>query len=296
MDRTDPIYTAEVVKMKPRRDDQREVAIAEKIGESVLRESWARNAFEKARLTQIAYMKDLLPLAGNQEAVRSRTREVIEELSALLKSEIVEGAEFLKDLPKGSPALIMTNHFGAYKLVGIDPKEELGVDIPGYDFMYPSPMYFAQLKPVANAIGNDLSYVSNDFPGVFGQLHTDAGFVHVPAVVEGKTAYLEQETRELMQQHPATALVNFPEGGTSGKYTGLGPYALDPYKTGGYVIASKLGIPVIPVAQYFDSQKGFQLKVLKPYIPQQGERSTYEGYARQDQTQMQEWFDTKTGT
>ena len=166
----------------------------------------------------------------------------------------------------------------------------MGVDIPGYDFMYPSPMYFAGLKPVAKTIGDNLSYVSDDFPGIFGQIHRKAGFIHVPPPniqSTNRTEALLEQTREAINKRTNIGIVNYPEGGTSGKYSGLGPYDLDPFKTGGYVIASKLGVYVIPVAQYFNPEKGLQLKVFQPYIPSISDKEGYEKYAVKDKNQMQ---------
>jgi len=180
-----------------------------------------------------------------------------------------------------------------YKLAGIDPKKELGIDISNYNFMYPSPMYFAGLSPVAEAIGDNLSYVSDDFPDIFGEIHRESGFIHVPPPniqnINRTEALLEQ-TKNALIARPNTGIVNYPEGGTSGKYSGLGPYDLDPFKTGGYVIASKLGIRIIPVAQYFDPNKGLQLKVFPSYIPEISEKEGYEKKAKKDRERMQEWF------
>lgn len=295
MNRDDPQYVDAIVKKKSQADPK-EDAIRTKIGDLVLREPWAQGAFQRIRQLQIDYLKDVIANVGDADKVHDETQKVLGDIATLLQSEIVEGAHYLQNLSKGSAVLIVTNHFGPYKLVGIDPKADLGVDIPGYDAMYPSPMYFAALKPVSDAIGNNLYYVSEDFPLIFGQIHTNAGFIHVPpAVKTGRAAYLEQQTGDAIQKRPNSAIVNFPEGGTSGKYTGLGPYDLDPFKTGGYVIAAKLGIPVIPVAQYFDKDKGMQLRVFEPYVPQAADKAGFDQLAERDRQNMQAWLDQRKG-
>lgn len=299
MQRDDPRYIEAVVRKKPHKDDPKDIAIREKIEEQVLREPWARKAFAKIRGLQIDYLKDAVKHADDARYVHTLTQRVLAETSKLLKTEIVEGAEYLKELPKGSPVLVMTNHLGAYKLAGINPKEDLGVDIPGYDFMYPFPLYFAGLQPVAQALGDNLYYVSDDFPGVFGAIHSESGFVHVPPPIpgeetKGRTGQLQEQTKKTIDARKgAAAIVNFPEGGTSGKYSGLGPYDLDPFKTGGYVVAAQLGIPVVHVVQYFDPNEGLKLKILKPYVPQVTDREGYQQYGEEAREEMQTWLDAR---
>ena len=288
--RNDPEYIARVLDQKSQ-NDPKEIAIREKIENLVMQEAWAKDAFLKIQERQIAYLRDAVAHREDTEYVHDRTQEVLKEIAVLVKSKIVEGGELLEGVPVGSPALIATNHFGAYKLLGIDPKEDVGVDMGEYRAMYPYPMYFAALAPVAERLRDGLYYASNDFPGVFGEIHTAAGFIHVPALAESKTAALIEQTKEAIAKRPHTAIVNYPEGTTSGKPTGGGPYDLNAFKTGAYVIASQLDMPVVPVAQYFDPHEGFKLKVFKPFIPEKTDKAGYEAYAHHDQIAMQQWLD-----
>ncbi len=286
-------HTDAVVEKKPKKGDVREIAITAKIAGEVNKTEWAQEVVAKIRELQIRYLREILTKKDDSSFVYLKTQEVLAEISKLLRAEIVEGAELLAEIPKGKPVLVMTNHFGLYKLAGIDPRKDLGVDIPGYDFMYPSPLYFAGLNPVGEAVGNDLSYVSNEFPGVFGEIHQASGFIHVPPKTDegvSRTGLLTEQTGDVINKNPNIAIVNYPEGGTSGKYNGLGPYDLEPFKTGGYVIASKLGVHVVPVAQYFDPEKGLRLRVFRPYIPFITEKETFEDQAKKDKDQMQEWL------
>jgi hypothetical protein len=290
MSRTDPAYQERVLGQKGQ-NDPKEIAIREKIRSAVLRENWARAAFDDIRDMQIEFLRAAARNIGDPNFVHDEAQAVLGEIAQELHSEIIEGKELLASIPKGSPAIIATNHFGAYKLLGISPKDDVGVDIPGYDAMYPYLMYFAALKPVAEAIGDELYYASNDFPGVFGQIHSAAGFIHVPALAESKTAALIDQTRTALERRPHAAIVNFPEGTTSGKPSGRGPYDLEPYKTGGYVVAAELGMHVIPVAQYFDPVHGYHLKVFQPFIPAKGTKESYAAMAERNQSESQAWFD-----
>jgi hypothetical protein len=296
LDRTDPAYLDAIIKKKSQ-SDSKEVAIRQKIEADMLKEPWSRDAMQQVRDLQKKYLSDAIAHVNDGSYVHETTQRAIEKISGLLRSEIAEGRELLETIPSGSPVLIVTNHFGGYKLAGLRPREDLGVDIPNYDAMYPYPMYFAALHPVAEAIGDGLYYASEDFPLVFGDIHRKAGFVHVPPasipIEGGRTSYLVDETRNVIRKHPNAAIVNFPEGGTSGKYSGLGPYDLDPFKTGAYVIAQQLGMHILPVAQYFDPRDGFKLKVLKPFVPQAASKEEFENIAEENRSDMLRWFNER---
>lgn len=291
--RTDPKYQEMVLKQKSQ-DDPKEVAIRNKIRDLVLQEPWARESFENIHQMQIEFLRTAAQNIANRDFVHDEAQAVLGEIAEEVRSEIVEGKELLSKIPKGSPVIIATNHFGAYKLLGIDPKKDIGVDIPGYDSMYPYLMYFAALKPVTDALGDNLYYSSNDFPGVFGEIHSAAGFIHVPALAESKTGALIEQTRLALEKHPNAGIVIFPEGTTSGKPSGNGPYHQEPYKTGGYVVAAELGVHILPIAQYFDPQKGYQLKVFEPFIPEKGTKESFAAYAEKNRAEIQTWFDAKT--
>jgi hypothetical protein len=292
-------YTEAITKKAPRRDDSLDIAIVKKIKQCILRERWARDAFTAIRKRQIEYLREVLAKSDDDAFVYTRTQEVLAEFAGLLRAEIEEGMEHLAEIQRGRPVILATNHLSAYKLTGFDPKRELGVAIQNYDFITPSPMFIAGFVPASKALGDNLSYVSDDFPGVFGRIHRAAGFVHVPpkeTLKTGRTAYLLEQTRETFRKRQDTALVNFPEGQTSGKHEGLGPYDLAQFKTGGYVIAADLKTRVVPIAQYFDPRKGMRLKVFPSYIiPESTVRNVVQRYADKDRGDMQKWLNKKRG-
>jgi hypothetical protein len=300
MNRTDPKYVEALVAKKPHKDDPKEQRIANLIREQVLQEPWARDAFAKIGDIQTSYMHEMLADLPRPDFVHERTQQALTEISGLLNSTIVEGQENLDKLPKGQSVLVATNHYGAYKLLGMDPQQELGINIEGYDFIYPYLMYFAALKPVAESLADNLYYVSDDFPLDFGTIHREAGFINVPpkqiggVLTENRTKMLEEQTGSVIESHPHAAIVNFPEGGTSGKYSGLGPYALDHFNTGGYFVAAHLGIPIIPVAQYFNPQKGFELRVFEPLnLDPNCMRDDLLKIGEANKQEMQEWLNAR---
>ncbi|HSX27226.1 MAG TPA: hypothetical protein VLG25_00410 [Patescibacteria group bacterium] len=297
-DRNASEYLQAVIEIKPRADDHRDVRIREIIRKIFIKEPWAEKVFANIREEQIAYLKDVVHSVSDPVYVDRVTQETLRKIGGELRATIEEGVEHLTPL-QGKPVLVTTNHLGTYKLAPINPRVDLGEDVPkyeGYDFMYPYPLYFAALSPVAEALGNALSYASNDYPGVFGQIHSAAGFIHLPPASQfndGRTGALKQQTAELFQRRPNTALVNFSEGGTSGKYDEKGPYGLRDFKTGGYVIAAELGLPMLAVAQYFDPLIGMRLKVFEPFYPQTGTREAYQQLANGTQAEIQAWLKLK---
>jgi len=160
--------------------------------------------------------------------------------------------------------------------------------------MYPSPLFFGGLKPVSDRLGDDLVYVSDDFPGNLGKIHRDSGFIHVPpqtAQPTGRTTYLIEQTAAAFKKRPNTTMVNFPEGKTTGKYSGKGVYDLEPFFTGGYVVAANLGVRILPVAQCWDPHSGLKLKVFPSYKLNPSDKDDIKAHADLDQKHMQAWFD-----
>ena len=296
LNRNAPEYIEAVVRKKPHIDDPKDQRIQRIIRDKFLQEQWAEEAFTRIRDEQIAYMRDAAHHAEDPDYIHNITQETLHRLSGELRSRIEEGAEHLEGLHK-QPVIIATNHLGTYKLNGINPQSDLGDDIEKYsqyDFMYPYPLYFAALSPVAEELGDNLSYASDDFPGVYGRIHTNAGFVHVPppgASETGRMEAIKEQTAELFVKMPNTVLVTFPEGGTSGKYNEAGPYDLLPFKTGTYVTAAQLEIPVLMVAQYFDPQNGMRLKIFPPEYPKSDfTREDFQSLASRQQAEMQTWL------
>ena len=64
IDRTDPAYISALIEKKPRRGDPKEIEIVKKIGETVLREEWAKGAFSEISLIQKDYLKEMIANAG----------------------------------------------------------------------------------------------------------------------------------------------------------------------------------------------------------------------------------------
>lgn len=284
-----------IVAMKPRQDDPKEIAIREKLSQAVLSEQWSQEVFREIGRLQEEYMRDAIAHADDAAYIHDATQSIVRDIASLMRATIISGAEHLaSETMHGTPVLVATNHFGAYKLLPLDTRT-LGVDIKDYPMMYPPPAYFAALFPVAHTLENNLYYGSNAFPGIFGDMHKATGAVGIPAEAPSgmnKTEQVERLTQEAFARQPKNAMVVFPEGTTSGKPSGEGPYHLEPYKTGTYVIASHLSVPIIHVAQFWHPQEGMRLCVFQPEVPPRFEEvDAYRIYAQEWRTRTQAWLD-----
>lgn len=275
----------------PSSTDSDEVRITQALESELLRTSWAKDFFSIAKTKQIEFFRNALSNLQNPREIYQNAQTLIQELSTLGKSHIVEGQENLEDLH--APAFIVSNHLGDYKLATIKP-EELGLQLDT-DQIHPFPMYYSPYHPIGKLIGADLGDAHVQLLPPLYDVEKASGLVTIIAGVPNGVTRLEKETREVLEQHPNLLMVVFPEGGTSGKRNGGGPYDLEKFKTGAFVIAANLGIPALPVAKYFDPREGYKLRVFPAVnlnaMPDSTQaRTYYEEQANRTQTEIQEWL------
>lgn len=98
---------------------------------------------------------------------------------------------------------------------------------------------------------------------------------------------LISESRKFFAQHPNAALSILPEGKTSGKSNGISPYDLEEFRTGAFVVAAQLEVPIIPVTQKFINNK-FEVKILKPiYLNNRTTKNEFADVAASTREEMQ---------
>lgn len=283
----------EVLERLPKETDVDEVRIVELMRKTLLSTEWAKSKFKDVRQVLITYFKEVLGQIGSPDKIHEMTQNTIKTIAELTNSRIVSGTEHLYGLPKRQPVLAVVNHLGAYKLVGIKP-EELGLDLPGMDVIHPFPLYYAPLHPVGQVLGDNLYEAHVQLPEPLHAIQKAAGLIIVPPKTGGLLDDLLGQTRELIASHPNSLTTVFPEGGTSGKRNMGGPYDLDSFKTGAFVIAANLGIPVLPVCQYFNPEKGFEMGILESIrMPGDAPRERFTEIANQTQQKMQNWLNMR---
>lgn len=261
-----------VIDQWPKADDPQEHRVVGAIRDELLSTDWARDILKQTTDVQLEHLRVSLEHLDNPQFIHDYTQKVLAELARLTNSRVVAGQEHLDTLSKAQPVLLLTNHLGIYKLNSW-PIEELrkatGLTGPVQPLFYPFPLYYSAMYPVAKALGDNLYIASFEYPGRLGKMFRATASIEVPPKKDlpkerERTKILIDSTRRLVEDHPNAVITSFPEGGTTGKRNEGGPYDLEKFHTGSYVIARDLGVTILPVAQYFNPREGLELKIFKP--------------------------------
>lgn len=282
----------DVVGRLPKPTDEDEQRIVELIRRELLATDEAKETFETARQRLIHYFNYCLANVDDAHLIHAETQRVLSELSSFFHTKIVSGQDNLDRLSKRSPVIAVVNHLGSYKLTEITPAE-LGLNLP-IDIVHPFPIYYAPLVPIGTILEDNLYEAHVELPQPLYKIQQAAGLVIVPPDKEGKLAKIEERTAAVITLHNNALITVFPEGGTSGKRNQGGPYDLEKFHKGAFIIAARLGIPVLPVCQYYNPMSGFEIAVMPPIRPQTTQTENYfEQLALNTQAEMQNWLNSK---
>lgn len=259
--------------------DPLEIRIRRIIRELVESNPFGVNAMTTARELQKAYFIKSLSNLDHPEEIYKDTQELLKTIASLTNSRIVEGMEILDKLPIEKPVFVVLNHFGINKLTTLPPKE-VGLEQnevettsgKSVEEIYPFPMYYAAMQPVAEKLGVDLSEAHLKLPGQkLTALQEAAGLIVIPEE-KGQFDVIKQRTLNLINAHPNVVMVIFPEGETSGKRTEAGPFDTVPFHKGVWGIATELAkdglnIPVLTAYQYWNLENGFEIGIVNVDMP-----------------------------
>lgn len=283
-------------------EDKDESRIVELLKGELQSTAWARKTLTEIHKALVRYFKDALGHVEDTGYVHDKTQEILKKISQISNARIVEGEGNLDLILHGSPVFLAANHLGTYKLIPIHPQEELGIDLK-IPILHPFPMFYAPLWPVSERLGDNLYEGAFGYPYPISEIQRKAGSVLIPPNVKGQgggVSTVKQETESVVRDHRNAAIAIFPESGTSGKRNNGGPYDLENFKTGAFVIASELNIPVLPVAQYFNPDSGFELAIFEPIKPRgqftdvdQGKKY-YRTLADSTRVKMQGWLNSRS--
>lgn len=283
-------------------DTPEEKKIITLLKEELISTDWAKDTFSDIKKMLVEYFNDSLSNIQNSQYVHNRTQQLLDDIAARTKSKIVSGQENLNGLPKSSSVFLCTNHLGLYKLATINPERDLGLKDVGVDKMYSLPLFHASNMPVAEALNNNLYIAAFELPDKIGEIQKSAGGVVIRLEAEenllndgiGGIDYLITQTEKFRNDHANGALSILPEGRTSGKRFGNSSYDLDQFRTGAFVVAAALGITILPVPQYFNPHKGFEVGVLEPIcLTKDTTRDQFADVARATRSKMQEWLNQR---
>lgn len=275
IDKMDPRYIAACIRQLPTLADPKEVEIIKVMEKEALSTPLGRDIIDKEKLAIKANLKDILAHLGDSSYTHAQGRQTVAEVAGIINATIVSGQERLQELDKGKPVLFSANHLGVYKLAGLTPEDlsEIGFksehDIP--DIYYSPIPFYAPFYPAAKQLNDDIYMAALEEPGLLGELSRATGYVDVPPSADmlpgfdgtgpGRVEMLTESTGEFFEERPSSAVLVFPEGGTTGKRNGGNPYKLEKFHSGLFVIASNLEVPVVLLAHHFDPNKGFEVAV-----------------------------------
>lgn len=275
----------------PSQGDPLEVRIVGLMQKEFLVTPWAKDAFSRAKKITIDYLGNSIAILNDPSRVHDETQKVLKDLSTNFQSRIVLGEKNLQQLHERQPGFIVANHLGVYKLTGIKP-QELGLNLP-VEIVHPFVMFYQSLVPVAQQLGCNLYEAAYPYKTPIKEIQEAAGSILVPSG-KGSFSSVVRASERAIGDHPNGLFTIFPEGGTSGKRNGGGPYDLEEFHAGSFAIAAKVGIPVIPVAQYFNPNRGFELRVFNPMTLERNKpKEYYEKIANDTRSEMQTWLNER---
>ncbi|MEK7153702.1 MAG: hypothetical protein AAB834_07145 [Patescibacteria group bacterium] len=224
---------------------------------------WATDMFARASAHQKDFFSYVAHPDTTAEAANQAYGDLLGSLVDMTNVQIKYGHENVGHL-KDSPAIIVaSNHLGIGQVGGVDNRNRT-FDFPGDEIeafplgMLPGYVISRlltgkiQMDIRKEEIG-DLGMIRRKLLGIFVSDSPQGGGIDALVRDINRTCALEQQTFLL-----------FPEGRTSGWANDGGPYDLDVFKAGTFVIGCKTGIPILPVCQYFDPHRGLDLLVLPP--------------------------------
>ena len=315
MRKDDPRYIEATIKHSPSLKDPLERQIKEIIEKEVISTPFAEDMVNKLRDYVISNWKDAYSHLNQPDYVHDLTQKGNVETAEIMNSKIISGEENVRKLKEGNPIMIVSNHLATFKLISMNEKElrEMGVTGPVLDIYYPYIGFTAPFCPITKILKDNIYEAAVEAPVKLGEIFRATGNIDVPPRIngnssgennnngeEGRADVLTESLRDLMARHQNAAFVIFPEGGTTGKRSGGKIYSLENFKKGSFVIAAKLGLPILPVVQYFNPNSGFELGALEPFVPEDRtnypeakSKEYYGNIAESTRGKMQNWLDQR---
>lgn len=278
------------ISRQPQKDDPQEIRIRQNLESQLAPTDQAKQKFQKAKQLQLDFFRSALT-SQNNEQVRQDYLDLLNQLAEVTNTQI-EGEENLNLLDGSKGVIVLINHLGTPKLSSFEPTEA-GLDLP-LDKIEPFPIRHAPLAEISKKTGRPIFETAVTLPTPLDTVQSASGVILVAPSGEGRLGKLINDVGENLQQNHNSLIVMYPEGGTSGKRSDGNPYTLDEFQTGAFVVAEKLGIPILPVCQYFDPKTGYTLGILPSIkVDSQGDREVFHQIAKSTQDSMQTWLNSK---
>jgi len=249
------------ISRQPTEKDPQELRIRREL-EKFISTPWAREAIKKMKKKQEGFLGFSFSHLREPREILKKYRELLIELNRISNAKIIAGERYLDELRNEKGIIIVTNHFGIAKLTRIDNSGgRFPVPIKTIE---PFPSRCASLLLASERLDGDLHETAIELPGALTQIQKACGVLTIPPVGEKRTKILIEKVEGLVKKESGAVIVMYPEGGTTGKRNNGGPYDLDEFHSGAFVVAAKTRTPILPVCQTFDPKKGFGLVILEP--------------------------------
>ncbi len=270
----------DVIARQPTSTDPAEQRIRTLLEEWVTPTDSSKQTLSKAKTQQKEFLQRAAGKikTGEITEILGLYQEQLLALNSLLNTKITDGTEHLEKL-HGRSFIIITNHLGLPK-IGRFQDDDIysGIEIEPFTMRH---FAFGQITQETDTT---LHEAAVELPGVLHDIQNASGVITINVLGEGRTEQLIKDTQNVIQKE-ASAVVMYPEGGTTGKRNGQSPYTLEHFHSGAFVVAKQLGIPVLPVCQYYNPNNGMELHVLPPI--RLDERSDVKQIAEETQHAMQ---------
>jgi len=223
---------------------------------------------------------------NDKAIILSEYVKLISNLTEISNTKIVKGESNLKRISSNFPIIIISNHFGIVPLTLIDnsdqkfpwPLKEIGV----------FPVRLSSLNLLSKKSNIKLFEVATELPEPMAIIQRATPSILIPINTTHKSQILINEAKDVIQNNENAGIIVYPEGGISGKLNHGGPYDLDTFHTGVFLLAKQLNLQILPVCQYFNPNSGFELDILKPVSPIEINLNNLKTISERTQKKMQE--------
>lgn len=243
---------------QPNPNDPAEIRIR-RVLENTLQTEWSKSVIEQCREEQIKFFREALGSLHNHNKILIKYRGLLKKIAELCKTKIGDGEQNIDAVASSKGIIIVTNHLGTAKLSRIQNfNREFKVDLDEFE---PFPIRHAPFVKIADKYGFVLHETAIQMPKPLDRIQEACQVLTIPAEGSNRTQLLIDRVEHYLTKEKC-AFVMYPEGGTSGKRNNAGPYDLDHFHSGAFVVAAYARLPILPVCQYFDPRYGFKLFIL----------------------------------
>ncbi len=240
-------------------NSSQDFAIRRKL-DALLSTDFSRKMVDSLRERLEIFFTTSLSDTVNSQNIRNLYNELLPKLKETSNASITKGEENLTKIKGQKGVIVVTNHLGLGVLTIIDNKN--GKYPVALSEFAGFPVRLSALSILSEIVNKPLFEAAIELPEPLLSVQKATPTVLVPIDGTGRTQHLVNETSKIIDQNYGAMIVMYPEGGTSGKRNDGGPYDMDTFHSGAFVVAQQLGLPILPVCQMLNPQKGLELHIL----------------------------------